>query len=324
MDVIVMHANSEKMPLKIRACHLEQMHRHADHVYYFKNEEELLASGADAEVLFAWGGTGKQPETFCRQSRRLKWFNSFSAGVNPLMECGIKDLDIIITNAAGIHGKPMGVTTMGYVISYLRKFPLMLENQKKHIRQKPDALPEEPEGKTLGIVGAGAIGSEVAKYAKALGFRVIGVKRRAVPLEHYDRVYSNQDLDLALGQMDFVVILTPLTQETRGLFDAGRLAACKPGAYLINIARGPVVETAALIQALRSGHLGGCALDAIDEADLPADSPLWDMPNVFLTPQYSATSPLYVDRAVEQFLENLDNFRAGRPLFNVIDVASLR
>ena len=324
MDVIVMHANSEKMPLKIRACHLEQMRRHADHVYYFKNEEELLASGADAEVLFAWGGTGKQPETFCRQSRRLKWFNSFSAGVNPLMECGIKDLDIIITNAVGIHGKPMGVTTMGYVISYLRKFPLMLENQKKHIRQKPDALPEEPEGKTLGIVGAGAIGSEVAKYAKALGFRVIGVKRRAVPLEHYDRVYSNQDLDLALGQMDFVVILTPLTQETRGLFDAGRLAACKPGAYLINIARGPVVETAALIQALRSGHLGGCALDAIDEADLPADSPLWDMPNVFLTPQYSATSPLYVDRAVEQFLENLDNFRAGRPLFNVIDVASLR
>ena len=324
MDVIVMHANSEKMPLKIRACHLEQMRRHADHVYYFKNEEELLASGADAEVLFAWGGTGKQPETFCRQSRRLKWFNSFSAGVNPLMECGIKDLDIIITNAAGIHGKPMGVTTMGYVISYLRKFPLMLENQKKHIRQKPDALPEEPEGKTLGIVGAGAIGSEVAKYAKTLGFRVIGVKRRAVPLEHYDRVYSNQHLDLALGQMDFVVILTPLTQETRGLVDAGRLAACKPGAYLINIARGPVVETAALIQALRSGHLGGCALDAIDEADLPADSPLWDMPNVFLTPQYSATSPLYVDRAVEQFLENLDNFRAGRPLFNVIDVASLR
>lgn len=81
--------------------------------------------------------------------------------------------------------------------------------------------PEEPEGKTLGIVGAGAIGSEVAKYAKTLGFRVIGVKRRAVPLEHYDRVYSNQDLDLALGQMDFVVILTPLTQETRGLFDAG-------------------------------------------------------------------------------------------------------
>lgn len=239
------------------------------------------------------------------------------------MECSIKDLDIIITNAAGIHGKPMAVTTMGYVISYLRQFPLMWENQKRHLRQKPPALPEEPEGKTLGIVGAGSIGSEVAKYAKALGFRVIGVKRKAIPLEHYDQVFPNQELDQALQQMDFVVILTPLTHETRGLFNKARFAACKPGAYVINIARGPVVDTAALVQALQSGHLGGCTLDAIDEADLPADSPLWDMPNVFLTPQYSATSPRYMDRAVEQFIRNLDNFSAVRPLFNVIDANAL-
>lgn len=323
MDVIVMHANSDKMPLKIQDKHLELMRQHADNVYYFKNEEELLASGVDAEVLFAWGGTGKQPETFCNQSKRLKWFNTFSAGVNPLMECSIRDLPIVITNAAGIHGKPMGITTMGFVISFLRKFPLMWENQKKHIREKPAQLPEEPEGKTLGVVGAGSIGSDVARYAKALGFRVIGVKRKVMPLENYDEVYSNQELDKALGQMDFVVILTPLTQDTRGLFNAERFAACKPGAYVINIARGPVVDTAALIEALQSGHLGGAALDALDPADLPADSPLWDMPNVFITPQYSATSPLYVDRAVEQFIRNLDNFKAGRPLFNVIDVDAL-
>ena len=320
MDVIVMHANSEKMPLKIRACHLEQMRRHADHVYYFKNEEELLASGADAEVLFAWGGTGKQPETFCRQSRRLKWFNSFSAGVNPLMECGIKDLDIIITNAAGIHGKPMGVTTMGYVISYLRKFPLMLENQKKHIRQKPDALPEEPEGKTLGIVGAGAIGSEVAKYAKALGFRVIGVKRRAVPLEHYDRVYPNTELDTVLAASDFVVILTPLTDATRGMIGAAQLAKMKPTGVLINIARGPVVDTEALVEALQKGVIGGAALDAVDPEPLPADSPLWDMEQVILTPHCAADSTLYMDRAMEQFCENLKHFEQGEPLFNEIDL----
>ena len=323
MDVIVMHANSEKMPLKIREEHLEKMRQHADHVYYFKNEEELLASGVDAEVLFAWGGTGKQPETFCNQSKRLKWFNTFSAGVNPLMECSIRNLPIVITNAAGIHGKPMGVTTMGYVICHLRKFPQMWENQKKHIREKPAQLPEEPEGKTLGIVGAGSIGSDVARYAKALGFRVIGVKRKVMPLENYDEVYSNQDMDKALGQMDFVVILTPLTKDTRGLFDAERFAACKQGAFVINIARGQVVNTGDLIDALRSGHLSGAALDAIDPADLPEDSPLWDLPNVFITPQYSATSPLYVDRAVEQFCQNLDNFRAGKPLFNVIDVNAL-
>lgn len=323
MDVIVLHANSDHMPLKIKERHLDLIAHHADAVSFFRTEDELLASGTDGEVLFTWGGTGRQPETFCRQSKRLKWLNSFSAGVDPLMASSIKNLDIVITNASGIHGKPMGVTTMGYVIAHLRNFPLMRENQRNHIRRKPAALPEEPEGKTLGIVGAGAIGSEVARYAKALGFHVVGVKRHVVPLEHYDQVFSNRELDKALGLMDFVVILTPLTAETRGLFDAGRFAACKKGAYIINIARGPVVDTPALIQALQSNHLGGCALDAVDEADLPPDSPLWDMPNVFLTPQYSATSTLYVDRAVEQFVKNLDNFRTGRPLFNVIDTAAL-
>ena len=255
MDVIVMHANSEKMPLKIRACHLEQMRRHADHVYYFKNEEELLASGADAEVLFAWGGTGKQPETFCRQSRRLKWFNSFSAGVNPLMECGIKDLDIIITNAAGIHGKPMGVTTMGYVISYLRKFPLMLENQKKHIRQKPDALPEEPEGKTLGIVGAGAIGSEVAKYAKTLeemGANSICIKDMAGLLTPYTCY------DLVKKLKETVSIPVDIhSHYTAGLASMSILKGIEAGADIIDTAMSPLslgtshMPTESLVAALQ-------------------------------------------------------------------------
>ena len=324
MDIIVLHPNGRaNHPLKIQPRHLELMREHADNVWYFETEEELLASGLDAEVLFTWGGTGKMPETFCNQSKRLKWLNSFSAGVNPLMECSIRDLDITITNASGIHGKPMGLTTMGYVINHLRKFPQMMENQREHIRRKPAQLAEEAEGKTLGIVGAGAIGADVAKYAKALGLRVIGVKRKVMPLENYDEVYSNQELDKALGEMDFVVILTPLTNDTRKLFDAQRFAACKEGAYIINIARGAVVDTYALIDALRSGHLSGCALDAVDEEELPEDSPLWEMPNVFLTPQYSATSPLYVDRAVEQFVRNVDNFSAGRPLFNVIDINAL-
>lgn len=324
MDIIVLHPNAQpNHPLKIQPRHLELMREHADNVWYFKTEDELLASGVDAEILFTWGGTGTMPETFCTRSQKLKWLNSFSAGVNPLMECSIRNLDITITNAAGIHGKPMGLTTMGYIISHLRRFPEMMENQRNHVRRKPQPLAEEAEGKTLGIVGAGSIGSDVARLAKALGFRVIGVKRKVMPLEHYDEVYSNQDLDLALGQMDFVVILTPLTKDTHKLFSAERFAACKQGAFIINIARGAVVDTPALIEALQSGHLGGCALDAIDEAELPDDSPLWDMPNVFLTPQYSATSPLYVDRAVEQFVRNVDNYKAGRPLFNVIDVDSL-
>lgn len=323
VDVIVLFENRAGEPLELLEEHLELMRRHADHVFYFRTEEELLASGVDGEVLFAWGGTGKQPERFCGQSKRLRWYHTFSAGVNPIMESSIRNLDIIITNAAGIHGKPMGITTMGYIISYLREFPLLLQNQKKHIYRQPQVLPEEPEGKVLGIVGAGSIGSEVARYGKAMGFKVIGVKRKVVPLEYYDEVYSNKELDKVLGRMDFVVILTPLTRDTYGLFNAERFAACKKGAFVINIARGAVVDTQALIEALKSGHLGGCAMDALDEKDLPVDSPLWDMENVFITPHYSATSPLYMDRAVNQFIENLDNFKGGRPLFNVINVNEL-
>lgn len=324
MDVIVLHPNAQPdHPLKILPHHLKQIEEHADHVWYFRTETDLLSSGIDAEVLFTWGGTGKMPETFCCRSRKLKWINSFSAGVDPLLECSIRNLGITITNAAGIHGKPMGLTAMGYVINHLRRFPQMAENQRQHIRRKPEQLPEEVEGKTLGIIGAGTIGADVAHYAKALGFRVLGVKRKAVSLPNYDQVFSNLELDQALAQMDFVVILTPLTKDTRELFNAERFSACKEGAFIINIARGAVVDTYALTDALQSGHLSGCALDAVDESELSKDSPLWDMPNVFLTPQYSATSPLYVDRAIDQFVRNLDNYKTGQPLFNVINIESL-
>lgn len=217
----------------------------------------------------------------------------------------------------------MGITCMGYIISFLRQFPLMMEYQREHIRKKPPVLPEEPEGKTVGIVGAGAIGSEVAKYAKALGFRVIGVKRSVMDMPYYDAVYSSKEMKTALAQMDFVVILTPLMEETRNMFNRELFEACKKGAYIINIARGGVLNTHDLICALQSGHLGGAALDAVNEEDLTPDCPLWDMDHVFLTPQYSATSPHYVDRAVEQFVQNLDNFRNHKEMFNIIDTEKL-
>ena len=322
MDIIVLHRN-EGSVLKIEERHLETMREHADNVYRFQTEEELIASGLDAEILFTWGGRGKPPETWCVNSKRLKWLNTFSAGVDPLMECRIRDLDIIITNAQGIHGFTMGVTTMGYIIYHMRRFDILRKQQEQGISKKLPYLPEDPEGQTVGIVGAGAIGSDVAKFSKALGFNVIGVKRKVIPMENYDEVYSNTDLDKALGKMDYVVILTPMTNDTKHLINADRFKAMKKGAFVINIARGGVVDTNALTEALQSGHLGGCALDAVEPDPLPPDSPLWKMPDVFITPHYSATSPKYVDRAVEQFVKNVDNFKAGRPLFNVIDVAAL-
>ena len=175
-------------------------------------------------------------------------------------------------------------------------------------------------GETVLIIGAGAIAGEVARLCKSMDMTVLGVKRTVTPLEHYDRVYPNTELDTVLAASDFVVILTPLTDATRGMIGAAQLAKMKPTGVLINIARGPVVDTEALVEALQKGIIGGAALDAVDPEPLPADSPLWDMEQVILTPHCAADSTLYMDRAMEQFCENLKHFEQGEPLFNEIDL----
>lgn len=320
MDIVVMYKTSEKVPIVVTQEHIDIMKKHADKVHWFETEEELLASGVDAEVIFCWGGTGTPPERWCGQSKRVKWLNTFSAGVDPLMKSKIAEMPIIVTNAKGVHGRSMALTTLGYCIAHLRNFWDMRENQRNHIWKKPGKLCEEAIGKTLGVVGAGSIGEHIAEYSKVIGFKVIGVKRSLTQLENFDEMYSDNELDKALGMMDFVIILTPLTDKTYHLINADRFAAMKKGAYFINIARGGVVDHKALIESLQSGHLGGAAIDAADPEPLEPNNPLWDMPNVFITPHYSADSPFLVDRAVEQFRENIENFKAGKPMFNVVDL----
>ena len=322
MDIIVLHKNHH--PLVVKPEYIEKMKEHAENVYWFETEEELLASGADAEALYLWGGTGPQPEAFCKQSKRLKWINTFSAGVDPLAKSVIKDLPIIVTNAKGVHGPGMGMTTAGFIISHMRCFAELYENQKDHLWRRPvQRDPTIVNGEVVGIIGAGAIAAHVAKYLKPFGFKIIGVKRTVVPLENYDEVYSDKELDDVLPLMDFVVVITPLTKDSVNQFDTERFKKIKNGAFFINISRGGVVDTDALIEALRSGHLSGAALDAVEPEPLPPDSPLWDMPNVQITPHCSASSPYNHDRAVEQFCENFENLKAGRPLFNVVDLKDM-
>ena len=324
MDIVVMYKVSEKVPLNITQEHIDIIKKYADNVHWFETEEELLASGVDAEAIFCWGGpNGKPPETWCGQSKRVKWLNTFSAGVDPLAKSKIADMPITVTNAKGVHGKSMALTTIGYCICQLRKFWELRENQRNHIWRKPIVKGTEPIGKTIGIVGAGSIGEHIAEYAKALGFKVIGVKRSVATLKDFDEIYSDKELDKALGMMDFVVVLTPLTDKTHHLMNKDRFAAMKEGAYFINIARGGVVDQDALIAALESGHLSGAAIDASDPEPLPTDNPLWDIPNVFITPHCSADSPFLVDRAIEQFCRNIESFKAGEPLFNVVDLKNL-
>lgn len=323
-DILVLHGNRPDLPMTVQPHHLDMIREAASgKVYYYKSEEEALNDGIDAEVLFIWGGSGKMPEAWCTASKKLQWVNSFSAGVNPIMDGTISKLPIRLTNAKGIHGKTMGVTTMGYIISFLRHFPKLLTQQKAHVWDKSCASTlREPTGLTVGIIGAGAIASEVARLCKAMDMTVLGVKRSVTPLENYDKVYSNTEMDEVLAVSDFVVLLTPLTDATRGLIGAEQLAKMKSSAVLINIARGPVVDTAALVDALQRGVIAGAALDAVDPEPLNADSPLWDMENVIITPHCSADSTLYMDRAMAQFCENIRHFEKGEPLFNEINLAN--
>ena len=322
-DVLVMFKDSDFVPMVVREDHIEKIRQCVSgDVYWCANEQEALENGYDADVLFIWGGSGKMPVDYCLKSKKLKWINSFSAGVNPIMDSPISDLPIKLTNARGIHGKTMGLTTLGYMISFMRHSQELMRRQQKHIWDKHVDTPfREAEGQTVTIVGAGAIGSEVARLSKCCGMRVIGVKRTVTPLENYDEVLPNTQMKEAMGMADFVVILTPLTDATRGLIGLEELKAMKKSGVLINISRGAVVKTDDLVYALQNGIIGGAALDAVDPEPLNPDSPLWDMPNVIISPHCSADSIKYIDRAIDLFCENLKLFEAGETMKNEIDMA---
>ena len=321
IDVVIIHQKRADLPMELVSRHVDMIKSEVSgEVYVFGTENEALQAQADGEVLFTWCGSGELPVEFCRRSKKLRWIHSFSAGVNPVFDTPIAEMPILLTNGKGLHGKTMSVTATGYIISFLRGFPEYRRRQQAHVWNKHDVLLREPDGLVVGIIGAGAIGSEVARMAKALNMTVLGVKRKAEPLENFDAVYPNTEMDKVLSMSDFVVILTPLTDETYHLIDARRIAAMKPSAYLINIARGQVVDTNALTEALRNGVIAGAALDAVDPEPLNADNPLWDMNNVIITPHCSADSDVFMDHAVRQFCENLKRYQNGEPLFNRIDL----
>jgi phosphoglycerate dehydrogenase-like enzyme len=189
-----------------------------------------------------------------------------------------------------------------------------VEQQRKHEwMQHPGS---DLNGLTCGIIGTGAIGGEVARLAKACGMRTLGVRRSGRPARHVDEMLSSSRLSSLLKASDFVVVACPLTKETEGLIGERELRSMKATASLINIARGRIIDEGWLIRALNEGWIAGACLDVFETEPLPASSPLWDMPNVVVTPHNSAISPLNMERAMTIFIDNLGRFAAGKPLRN--------
>ena len=278
---------------------------------------EWAALLSQAEVLFDVDGPSMSD--FEARVPRLRWIQASSSGIGEwVRRLGIVDSPIVVTNAAGIHSVPLAEFVVFAMLYFARSWQRMVAEQRAHHWER--CAIETLDGKTLGIVGLGNVGRNVARLAKPFGMRTIGVRRSAgASADGVDAVYGPDGLDTVLRESDYLALCVPHTSETVGLLDASTIAAIKRGAVLINIARGSVIDEPALIDALRSGQLGGAALDVVAREPLAADSPLWDMPNVLITPHSMSTGIDENERLTTLFCDNLRRYLAEQPLHNVID-----
>jgi len=252
---------------------------------------------------------------------KLRWLQTFNAGVDHPIFARFLERGVALTNAAGASAEPIAQTALAGLLMLARGFPLWLDAQRRRAWQ-PHAqgdTPRDLRGQTLVVFGLGAIGAELARLARAVGLRVIGVRRTpARGGEPVDELVPPSRLREVLPRADWLAIACPLSAETRGAIDAAALALLPPGARVLNVARGEIVDEAALVESLRSGRLAGAYLDVFATEPLPAESPLWSLPNVIATPHNSAVSRGNEARQVEVFLDNLARFARGEPLRNEV------
>jgi len=320
-DIVFLFMQSKTVPIVFTDAHFARIKEvSGGEVYRFETEEELLKSGIEAEILFTWGGTGVMPEEYCVKNKSLKWFHSFSSGMDPVMKSEIAKLPIMITNSREVHAIAIGEHVMGFIIAYNRTFPFMFKKQSEHIWAKGmTRKPQEAIGKTVGIIGAGAIGTSIARNAKGFRMKTIGLRRNPQPCEYFDEMLGADELDKLLSDSDYIVSAVPLKPDTRHIIGAAEFSKMKSTALFVNVARGGVVDQDALIEALREGRIGGAALDVTDPEPLPPDSPLWDMENVMITPHMSADTPMTSQWATDSFCDNLMRYMAGEPLLNLCE-----
>ncbi len=283
--------------------------------------KRLDAEVQDSEILVAWSIRPEQ----VKAARKLRWIHSPAAAVHQLMFPEMVASDIILTNAREVHGPVVAEHVIALIFALAKKIPGAVELQQKHIWGQQllwDEIPRvrEVAGARLGLIGLGAIGRPLVRSAKALGMRVIAVR------EHPEKGSDGADVVLGSAQInevfreaDYVVLAAPVTDSTKAIANAERLALMKTTACLINVGRGPLVDEAALAAALREKRIGGAALDVFPKEPLAADSPLWDLPNLLITPHTAALTDKLWGRHYALFSENLRRYLGGQPLLAVVD-----
>ncbi|WP_308637166.1 D-2-hydroxyacid dehydrogenase [Paenibacillus silvisoli] len=273
----------------------------------------------EAEVIFGWDANVKN--VALQEGTQLRWVQSASSGVDSLPLGLLEARGTMLTDASGVHARSVSETAIAMMLGLARGIASGVRNQQTGVWESPPTL-AEMNGSTVAIVGAGEIGREVARLARAFDMRVIAVRRSGGTMPEADVVYETSRLDEALRAADYVVNILPLTNETHHLFQAERFAAMKRSAYLINVGRGATVRTEDLVEALQRGDIAGAGLDVFEQEPLPADHPLWAMPNVIITPHNAGGLTVRnAERLVRLFISNLTAYLAGDTagIRNVVD-----
>ncbi|MFH1515744.1 MAG: D-2-hydroxyacid dehydrogenase [bacterium] len=288
---------------------------------FIEKRDDFLKLLTDADAIIGW----KISEEDFPLAKNLKWYHTMAAGIGTMFFDAFIKSDVVLSNSAGVRAAPMADCVIGYIVSLAKRFPVLSKAQDKKEWARFDYWREidsviDLDKSTLGILGLGGIGTELAKRAKACGMRVIATKRHIDNKPDFvDELYTPDRKDEVLKNSDFVTLALPLTDDTLNIISTGEFQIMKNSAFLINVGRGKLVDNDALIHALQTGEIAGCALDVTSPEPPPDDSPLWTMDNVILTPHISGIGPNFWERSQELLKGNIRAFIDGKPLANVID-----
>jgi phosphoglycerate dehydrogenase-like enzyme len=278
--------------------------------------DERRAVWARAEVAMALD----LPAGMAELAPGLRWVQAIGAGIEHLGDAGLAD-GVVLTNAVGVAAVPIAEFVIARLLAVWKRFAELDELQRKH--EWKGTFGRLFDGSTVGLVGLGAIGGAVAERARALGARTLGIRRSYRPGDTSplcDELFGTSDLHEVLARCDAVVVSAPATPETEDLFDAAAFAAMRPDSVFCNVARGSLVDEAALIDSLERGHLGAAILDVARAEPLPTDDPLWDAPNIFISPHSAASQDRYLETLFDLFTDNLDRYARGVEQRNVVDL----
>lgn len=286
--------------------------------FRFCAADGLAAAVRGAQALLLWDFFSRAVRDVWSQADRLEWIHITAAGVDTLLFDELRDSDVVVTNARGVFDRPLAEYVLGAVIAFAKDSLTSYDLQRRHEWRHRET--RSITGATALVVGTGGIGREIARLLAAAGLVVRGAGRRAVANDpDFGEIVESADLAAEVGWCDHLIMAAPLTPATRGLVDAEVLAAMKPDAHLVNIARGPMVDESALLDAVTQRRIGGATLDVFQTEPLPPDHPLWDAPNVTITAHMSADVVGWRETLAAQFATNVRRWLAGEPLLNVVD-----